>query len=71
MLDVNLGDWDTETSNIELNTNSKTLNCKYYLVLRINKKNFFKDLEHLVKIGVLTPVQYYQYGTTVFIIPNK
>ena len=41
------------------------------MVPRINKETFQKDLERLLKIGVLTPVQQYQYGTPVFIIPNK
>ena len=36
-----------------------------------NKETFCKDIEGLVKIGVLALVQKSQYGTPVFIIPKK
>ena len=42
LFDVTLGEWDTETVNISLNTDSKTFNCKHYPVLRINKETFHK-----------------------------
>ena len=71
LFDRNIGDWDTETADLELKPYSKTFNCKYYLVPRINKYTFLKDLESLVEIGVLTPVQQSQYSTPVFSIPNK
>ena len=69
--DGTLGDWDTEPVDLELNTYSKPFNCKYYLVTRISKQTFFRDLKRLVKIGVLTLVQYSQYGNPILIIPNK
>ena len=37
----------------------------------MNETNFYKELQLLVKMRVLNPVQQYQYGTTVFITPNK
>ena len=37
----------------------------------MNNNNFYKELQLLVKMGVLNPVQQYQYSTTVFITPNK
>ena len=43
---------------------------KYYLVTKINKEIFCKELKLLVKIGVLTPVQQEKYGTSIFIIPK-
>ena len=71
MFDGTLGDWDNETVNLELNTGSKPFNIKYYLIPRIKKENFIKDLKHLVRVGVLTPVQHSKYDTPVFIIPKK
>ena len=55
--DVTLGDWYAEPVNLELNPDSKLFNCKYYLVPRIDKEKFCKEIQHLVKIEVLTPQQ--------------
>ena len=71
LFDGALGYWDTEPVDLELNPYSIPFNFKYYPVPRINKENFLKKLKHLVKIGILTPLQQSQYGTSVFIIPNK
>ena len=54
-----------------LNPYYKLFNFKYYLIPIINKDNFRKELQLLVKIGVLTPVQHSQCGTSVLIIPKK
>ena len=40
-----LGDWDTELINLDLNTDSKQFNSRYYTVPRINKEVFRKDLK--------------------------
>ena len=66
-----IGDWDTDHADLELKPYSKPVNCKYYPVPRINKETFRKDLQRLVKMGVLTPVQQSQYDTNVFIVPKK
>ena len=66
-----LGDWDTKTAELELNTYSKPFNSKYYPVPIINKETFHKELECLVKIGVFNMVKQYQYGNTIFNTPNK
>ena len=71
LLDGTLGEWDTETVNIELKTYYKPFNCKHYSIPIMNKDIFHKELQCLVKIGVLTLVQQSQYGTPVFIIPNE
>ena len=71
MFGVTIGYWDTEPVGLELKPDYKPFSCKYYLVPRINKENFSKDIKFLVEIGVLTLVQHSQYGTLVFIIPNK
>ena len=71
MFDGTLGDWDTETVDLELKPDSKPFNSKYYLVPRINKIFFQKELKRLVEILVLTTVQQRKYGTPIFIISKK
>ena len=71
MFDGTLGDWDTDPVDLDLKPGSKPFNSKYYPFPRINKENFRKELRQLVGIGVLTPEQQSQYGTPIFIIPNK
>ena len=60
LFDGTLGDWDTETVDLNLKTNYKPFNFKYYLVPMTNKENFHNELEHLVNIVVLTLVQHSQ-----------
>ena len=71
LFDGTLGDWATETVGLELNPDSKPFNSRYYLVPRIKKETFWRDIKRLDEIGVLTPVQKNQYSTTVFITPKK
>ena len=71
MFDGTLCDWTTDPIDLELNPDSKPFNSIYYLVPIINKETFLNELKRLVEIGVLTPLQQSQYGTPVFIIPNK
>ena len=63
-----IGHFDTEIVDLEIHPDSKSFNCKYYPVLRINKETFCKELQCLVKIGLLTTVQ---YSTPVIIFPKK
>ena len=71
LFDGTIGDWDTDTIDLELNPYYKTVNFKYDLVPRINKDKFLKELQSLVKIGVLPLVQLSQHGNPVFIIRKK
>ena len=66
-----LGDWDTDPVELEINLGSKLLNSKLYIVPRITRVNFCKELKRLVKIGVLNLVQQSQYSPPIFIIPKK
>ena len=43
LFDGNLGDWYTSLVDLELNTDYKLFNCKYYPVPRINKWYFAKS----------------------------
>ena len=71
LFDGTLGYWKTDPVDLELKHYYKPFSSKYYPVPRINKETLCKELERLVKIGVLTPVQKSQYGTSLFIIPKK
>ena len=71
MFGGNLGDWDTDPIDQEINPDYKPFNSKYYPVHINTKDTFCKELKLLVEIGVLTLVQQSQCGTPVFIIPNK
>ena len=71
LFDDTFGEWDTDHVDIVLRPDSKTVNSKYYPVPRIMKETFRKELQRLVGILVLTPVKQSQYGTPLFIIPNK
>ena len=65
------GNWDTEPVFLELNPYYKIFHSRYSTVPIINKELFRKELKCLVKTELLTPVQKSQYGTPIFIIPNK
>ena len=71
MLDGIIGDWYTELADLELNPEYKLFNFKHNVLPRINKENFRKELQRLIKIGLSTLVQQSQYSTPVFIIPKK
>ena len=57
LFDGTIGEWGTDTVDLELKPYYEPFNNKYYLVPRINKDNFRKELKRLVKIRALTPVQ--------------
>ena len=71
LFDGTLGDWATDTVDLEIKLGYKPFSSKYYPVPRIKKETFHKELKRLVETGVLTPVQQSQYGTPVFIITKK
>ena len=58
LLDETLGDWETDPIKLALNPYSKLFSCIYYTVPRTNKDTFCKELQRLVKIGVLTLAQH-------------
>ena len=57
---VTIGKWDIEPVYHEFNLDSKSFNYKNYLVPRINKETFRKDIQRFVEIVVLTPVKQFQ-----------
>jgi hypothetical protein len=71
LFDGTLGKWNTDPIDIETKPDHKPSSARYYPVPKINKATFKKELQRLVEIGVLTPVQQSEYGTPVFIISKK
>ena len=60
LFDGIIGEWETDPVELHIKLEYKPSICKYYLVLRTNKGGFCKDLQFLLKIGVLTPLQHSQ-----------
>ena len=48
LFDGNLGDWATEPVDLDLNPYFKPFNSRYYLVPKINKGGFQRELKHLL-----------------------
>ena len=71
IFDVMLGKWSTEPIDNEQKPDSKTVNSQYYLVPRIKKENFQKEIKNLVEIVLLTPLQKSEKGMITFIIHKK
>ncbi|GFH55792.1 hypothetical protein CTEN210_12268 [Chaetoceros tenuissimus] len=71
LFDGTLGRWKTDPVKIQLKEGAKAVNSRWYPVPKINKETFKKELERLVKIGVLEVVHESEWGTPVFIIPKK
>ena len=71
MFEGTLGKWYTTPTDLEVKPRSKLLNAIYYPVPNIKNETIYKEFQHLVEIGVLTPAQQLQYGTPVFIIPKN
>ncbi|GFH50707.1 hypothetical protein CTEN210_07183 [Chaetoceros tenuissimus] len=71
LFDGTLGRWKTDPVKIQLKEGAKAVNCRWYPVPKINKETYKKELERLVKIGVLEVVHESEWGTPVFIIPKK
>jgi hypothetical protein len=71
LFDGTLGKWNTDPIDIETKPDHKPSSARYYPVPKINKATFKKELEHLVEIGVLTPVQQSEYGTPVLSYQRK
>ena len=66
LFDGTLGDWATESVDLELKPDSKPFNSKYSSVPRINKETFRKELKRLLEIILLTPVHQSQYSATIY-----
>ena len=66
-----LGAWQTEPVDFELKEGSTPHSQRHYPVPHLYKETFKKELEKLVKLGVLEKVQSSEWGSPTFIIPKK
>ena len=66
-----LGVYPHRKFHIDLDTNAKPKHSRPYAIPRIHLAAFKKELEHLVKLGVLSRTGSSEWGSPTFIIPKK
>jgi hypothetical protein len=71
MFDGTLGVYSHKKVHIDIDPNAKPVHSRPYSVPRIHLKTFKKELDHLVRIGVLAAQQESEWASPSFIIPKK
>ncbi len=71
MFDGTLGVYPHKKVHIDIDPNAKPIHSRPYLVPQIYLKTFKKELDHLVRYGVLTSQQESEWALPSFIIPKK
>jgi hypothetical protein len=71
MFDRTLGVYPNKKVHIDNDPNAKPVHSRLYPVPRIHLKTFKKELDHLVRIGVLAAQQESEWASPSFIIPKK
>ena len=71
LFDGKLGTWKTDPVDFELVDGAKPHSQRHYPVPHLYKKTFKKELDRLVELGVLEPVQESEWGSPTFIVPKK
>jgi hypothetical protein len=71
MFDGILGSYPHKKVHIDIDPNAKPVQSRPYLVPQIYLKTFKKELDHLVRIGVLAAQQESEWASPSFIIPKK
>ena len=71
IFDGSLGVWKTDEVNFEMKDDAKPHSQRYYPVPHLYKETFKKELDRLVRLGVLERVQQSEWGSPTFIIPKK
>jgi hypothetical protein len=66
-----LGCYPHKQFHIDLQPNAKLVHRQAYPVPRLHEETFKKELEHLVRIGVLSPQGSSEWGLPTFIAPKK
>ncbi len=71
MLDGTLGAYPHKKVHIDIDPNAKPIHSCLYPVPWIHLKTFKKELNHLVRIGVLAAQKESEWASPSFIIPKK
>ena len=71
MFEGTLGAYPHKKVHIDIEPDAKPVHARAYPVPRIHLKTFKKELNHLVKLGVLVHQQESEWASPSFIIPKK
>lgn len=71
LFDGTLGRYPGEPMHIDIDPNATPVYRRPYPVPHAHLKTFKKELDHLVELGVLSPVKDTEWGLPTFIIPKK
>ena len=71
MFDGTLGVYPHKKFHIDVDPTAKPVHARPYAIPRIHLQTFKKELDHLVRIGVLVRQQESEWASPTFIIPKK
>ena len=71
IFDGTLGVYPHKRFHIEIDKDAKPVYARHYPIPRIHLSTFKKELDHLVKLGVLVHQQESEWASPTFIIPKK
>ena len=71
IFDGTLGDWNTAPVEFELKEGEAPHSQRHYPVPHLYTQTFKKELDRLVELGILEPVQESEWGSPTFIMPKK
>ena len=71
MFDGTLGVYPHKKIHIDIDPDAKPVYQRPYAIPRVHLSTFKKELDHLVKLGVLVPQQESEWASGTFIIPKK
>jgi hypothetical protein len=71
LFDGTLGDWKTKLVSFQLKEGASPYQCQAFPVPKIHKDTLIKEVERLVKLGVLEWQPASEWASLLFIIPKK
>ena len=70
MFDGTLGKYTGSNDTIELKEDAKPYHAKPFPIPKIHEPTLKKDIDRLIKIGVLKKIHNFQWAAPLFIIPK-